>query len=144
MEEFITKHLTGVFLTQLCLSAAALVKLWFNFQTLKRDFDKKEKEDKENKSKFEDELEKSFDKKELEEKEGKIRFEKWLEKNFNKLEIKIDMIQNTVESSKKEMYGIDKSLSEQITILKTQLDIYGQISTSFLEKMSKKEHHTNE
>ena len=144
MEEFITKHLLGVFLTQLLLGVAAVVKLWFNFQTLKRDFDKKEKEDKEGKAKFELELEKEFDKKKLEEKEEKLRFEKGLEKNFNKIEKKLDSIQNTIESTKKDLYNTDKALTEQITILKAELNVYGRISSSFLEKMTKNGQHINE
>lgn len=144
MEEFITKHLTGVFLTQLCISVGALVKLWFNFQTLKRDFEKKEKDDKEGKTKLENELEKHFDKIELDEKEEKLRFEKGLEKNFNKIEKKLDSIQNTIESTKKDLYNTDKALTEQITILKAELNVYGRISSSFLEKMTKNGQHINE
>ena len=45
MNEFIVNHILGIIISQMVIGIGALVKLYFDFNTLKRDFVKKEKED---------------------------------------------------------------------------------------------------
>lgn len=127
MEDFIARHLLGTFLTQIIIFVGAGVKLYFNHQTLKRDFDKKEKKDEE-----------------LKEKE-----EKSLSEKMDKINEKLDALASKLNNSQKEnvetLMGIRmqvNNVSSQAEVYEklanAQSDIFKGVADSILEFLSKK------
>ncbi|MBT34020.1 MAG: hypothetical protein CMO01_30525 [Thalassobius sp.] len=109
MNEFIINHILGIFITQLVLGIGSIVKLYFDFQTLRRDFLKKEVLDEKTHAKDEETI--------------KV--------DLQKIETKIENNANQIEKFREEYRTDQQVLRDTIT----RLNLFHEILQDSIKKL---------
>ncbi|MBT29837.1 hypothetical protein [Chondrinema litorale] len=120
MNEFIVNHILGIIISQMVIGIGALVKLYFDFNTLKRDFVKKEKED-----------EKTHNKDEQLIKDDLQKLEAKIDNNYEKIETKIENNANQIEKFREEYRTDQQTIRDTLT----KLNLYHEILQDNMKKL---------
>lgn len=120
MNEFIVNHILGIIISQMVIGLGAMIKLYFDFNTLKRDFVKKEQED-----------EKIHNKDEQLIKDDLQKLESKIDGNYEKIETKIDNNANQIEKFREEYRTDQQSIRDTLT----KLNLYHEILQDNMKKL---------
>lgn len=137
MEDFLIKHVVGIVIGQFVIGLSAIVKLWFDFQTLKRDFDKKEKTDEKIQNKeeaslngriktIEETITKGIEGLKSDVFESTVSLENRLNKQHEKIEMKIDINASSLEKFKEEIRIDTQAMRDSLTKVLLKQDMQNE------------------